>query len=75
MNTIITQTGGKWAMDIPARSNLITHLSDNGTKIMSDLAIKGIAGTHTEFGELKTDLTVIDEFGDTHIICEDFIWQ
>ena len=77
MNTLIikTITGGTWRTDIPSRSNLITHISDTGQKICSDLAIKSISGTHTEFGKVKTDLLVIDEFGDSHEICEDFIWQ
>ena len=76
MNTIIkTQTGSIWHTDKLAHSNLITHLSDNGTKVMSDLAIKAIVGTHYEFGELKTDLLVIDEFGESYELCEDFIYQ
>lgn len=72
---LITTTGTKWNTQIPARSNAITHISDNGEKVMSRLTIKGVSGTHTEFGELKTDLIVMDEFGCTHEICEDFIWQ
>lgn len=72
---LLTTTGSRWDTEIPARSNLITHISDNGNKVMSQLIIQGISGTHTEFGELKTDLIVADQFGNTHEICEDFIWQ
>lgn len=73
--TIYTTTGTKWNTEIPARSNTITHISENGNSVMSTLKIQSIAGTHEEFGELKTDLIVVDQFGDTHEICEDFIWQ
>jgi hypothetical protein len=75
MKILTTTTGTKWNTDIPARSNLINHISDDGQIVMSKLIIKGISGTHTEFGELKTDLIVVDQFGDTHEICEDYIWQ
>lgn len=75
MSILITTTGTKWNTDIPARSSAITYISEKGIKVMSNLTINGISGTHTEFGELKTDLKVTDQFGDTHEICEDFICQ
>lgn len=75
MATLTTASGTKWNTELPARSNLITHLNDKGQQVVSSLIILSIAGTHEEFQETKTDLLVKDQFGDTHEICEDFICQ
>lgn len=75
MATLTTTTGTKWNTEIPARSNLITHLNDKGQQVVSSLTILSIAGTHEEFQETKTDLLVKDQFGETYEICEDYIWQ
>ena len=75
MTLIKTSTGTTWDLDAPATSNLITHIGDNGRSVMSTLMILGSKGTHEEFMEQKTDLLVMDQFGETHEICEDFIWQ
>lgn len=75
MAILTTTTGSKWNTEIPARSNLVMHLNDKGQQVMSTLTIISIAGTHEEFREVKTDLNVKDQFGETYEICEDFIWQ
>jgi len=75
MATLTTTTGTKWNTELPARSNLITHLNDKGQQVVSSLTILSIAGTHEEFRQIKTDLIVKDQFGETYEICEDFIWQ
>lgn len=72
---VVTKTGSTWNLAKHAKSNLITKISANGSTEMQILTIIGIAGEHFEFGELKTDLLVKDEFGETLEICEDFIWQ
>ena len=59
----------------PAKSPLITYINDNGGVSLSILTSKGIVGTHEEFREIKTDYLVIDQFGDSYEICEDYIWQ
>jgi len=75
MATLTTTTGTKWNTELPARSNLITHLNDKGQQVVSSLTILSIAGTHEEFRQIKTDLIVKDQFGETYEICEDYIWQ
>lgn len=71
-----TKTGSTWNLAKSAKSNLITKISADGQSTeMQILTIIGIAGEHFEFGELKTDLLVKNEFGETLEICEDFIWQ
>jgi hypothetical protein len=74
---IITTAGGAtFNTELNARSNLIQHLIGNyGQMRMSTLTIIGIAGTHEEFMEERTDLLVKDQFGQTYEICEDYIWQ
>lgn len=75
MAILTTTTGSKWNTEIPARSNLVMHLNDKGQQVMSTLTIVSIAGTHEEFRQIKTDLIVKDQFGETYEICEDYIWQ
>lgn len=71
-----TKTGGTWDLNKSAVSSIITKISANGQSTeMQTLTIIGIAGTHVEFGEIKTDLIVKNEFGEILEICEDFIWQ
>jgi len=72
-----TKTGGSWDTTFPAYSNIITTINERNpqTTRMQKLSLMAISGTHTEFGEAKTDLLVKDEFGETHEICEDFVWQ
>lgn len=76
MNQLKTVSGSIFDIDKPVRSNLIFKFTGyNDRRIMQQLQIVKISGTHTEFGEVKTDFIVKDEFGETHEICEDFIWH
>lgn len=75
MALIKTETGGMWNTEKPAFSHLITHLNESGKCVTSTLRIVKITGTHMEFGELKTDLEVKDQFGEQYEICEDFLYH
>ena len=76
MNQFTTVSGSTFDLSKPVRSNLIFKFTGfNDRRIMQELSIVKISGTHEEFGELKTDFIVKDEFGETHEICEDFIWH
>ena len=77
MSLIKTTTGSNWDTNKTAFSNLLTTIDESNTNKtrMMKLSVFGIAGTHKEFMEEKTDLLVRDEYGDIHEICEDFVWQ
>jgi hypothetical protein len=76
MNNIIkTPTGTIWHTDKYVHCSGINYITNNGEAEFQACYITGIAGTHFEFGEEKTDLLVRDQFGDVHEVCEDFVWH
>jgi hypothetical protein len=75
MATLKTTTGTVWDTLKPAYSSVITHIGNKGEVVKSKLTILGIASIHEEFMENVSDLSVVDEFGTTHQVCEDFLFQ
>jgi hypothetical protein len=75
MKNIIQTKSAKWFTNKPVHCSGITHIADNGKVMLTKCYVKHIAGTHIEFMEVKTDLIIESEFGETYEICEDFVWH
>ena len=73
--TLETTTGTRWDTAQKARCSLILFIDDRGQPQLCDLKIIGLGKTHTEWGELKTDIKVMDQFGECYEICEDLLYQ
>lgn len=72
--TITTAKGSKFNTDLPAKSNIIMVLDDNGNQVMDTLRITGNMTTVMEFMEPMSMIEVEHSFGKDEV-CEDFLWQ